>query len=251
MNIFQHIWNWRSTKDPMEKLMDELRVFERNAYLPQTQESERTFSTDSKIGGYPYLRSETDWPTCPNCQQHFQLFLQLDRKILPEQAQEGLIQLFYCTNQERLCAQKLDGFYAFSQAHATRLIFPKGPSTKITPQINEVFPEKRIIGWEAKPDYPHYEELIALGMELNWKLYDQLDAQGRGTPLMGDKLFGWPHWVQSPEYPLDRQTGSQMNMLFQLDSEVNLPFMFGDMGIGHLTQSPDNPEELAFGWACT
>jgi len=39
--------------------------------------------------------------------------------------------------------------------------------------------------------------------------------------------------------------------LFQLASENNLPYMFGDAGIGHLTQSPENKEELGFGWACS
>ncbi|MFK7971974.1 MAG: DUF1963 domain-containing protein, partial [Bacteroidia bacterium] len=69
--------------------------------------------------------------------------------------------------------------------------------------------------------------------------------------ITGDKLFGWPYWVQSQEYPFDRKTESRMELLFQFDSEVNLPFMFGDAGIGHLTQSPDNKDELGFGWACT
>jgi hypothetical protein len=41
-----------------------------------------------------------------------------------------------------------------------------------------------------------------------------------------------------------------MTLLFQLDSGDNLPHNFGDMGIGHLTQSRSNEEELGFGWAC-
>jgi uncharacterized protein YwqG len=41
-----------------------------------------------------------------------------------------------------------------------------------------------------------------------------------------------------------------MRMVFQLDSEKSLPFMFGDAGIGHVTQCPDHLEVVAFGWAC-
>lgn len=70
-------------------------------------------------------------------------------------------------------------------------------------------------------------------------------------PIAKDKLYGWPYWIQSVEYPFDRKTESQMQLLFQFDSEDNLPYMFGDAGIGHLTQSPDNDKELGFGWACS
>jgi uncharacterized protein YwqG len=68
--------------------------------------------------------------------------------------------------------------------------------------------------------------------------------------LQGDKLFGFPYWVQSIEYPNDRETGTRMELLFQIDSEDNLPYMFGDVGVGHITQSPDNENELTFAWAC-
>jgi uncharacterized protein YwqG len=89
-----------------------------------------------------------------------------------------------------------------------------------------------------------------LGVFIDIDAYELLEEVEKGIPLSGDKLFGWPYWVQSIEYPFDRTTGSQMELLFQLDSEVNLPYMFGDMGVGHLTYSKDNPSELAFGWAC-
>lgn len=39
-------------------------------------------------------------------------------------------------------------------------------------------------------------------------------------------------------------------LLFQVDSDVHIPFMFGDAGIGHITQNPDDANEVAFAWAC-
>jgi hypothetical protein len=42
-----------------------------------------------------------------------------------------------------------------------------------------------------------------------------------------------------------------MHLLFQIDSEDNLPYMFGDAGCGHITQCPKHPHRLAFGWACS
>jgi hypothetical protein len=41
-----------------------------------------------------------------------------------------------------------------------------------------------------------------------------------------------------------------MRLVFQVDSEDNVPHMFGDAGIGHLTQCPDHKDVLGFGWAC-
>lgn len=42
-----------------------------------------------------------------------------------------------------------------------------------------------------------------------------------------------------------------MQLVFQLDSEKGLPFMFGDVGIGHVTQCAEHKDVLAFAWACS
>ncbi|BAY43233.1 hypothetical protein SAMD00079811_08120 [Scytonema sp. HK-05] len=34
------------------------------------------------------------------------------------------------------------------------------------------------------------------------------------------------------------------------DSQNNLPFMFGDVGCGHITQCKTHKTQVAFGWAC-
>jgi hypothetical protein len=39
--------------------------------------------------------------------------------------------------------------------------------------------------------------------------------------------------------------------VFQVDSEDNVPFMFGDVGCGHITRCPDHKQVVAFGWACS
>jgi hypothetical protein len=38
--------------------------------------------------------------------------------------------------------------------------------------------------------------------------------------------------------------------VFQVDSEDNVPFMFGGSGCGYITQCPEHKEVVAFGWAC-
>ena len=226
--------------------------FKRIAYIPVTTASKSEFSNKSKIGGLPYLRNDKDWPICPNCKKNMQLFLQLNLEELPERKAKGLAQLFYCTTNEPLCESDMEAFFPFSKSVECRIVKCDTESAKIEPNIDELFGEKLITDWIAKEDYPHFEEYAQLGIELELEddVYELMEQREIGLPIEQDKLFGWPHWVQSVEYPFDRKTGNKTELLFQLASEVNLPYMFGDAGIGHLTQSPDDKNELGFGWAC-
>lgn len=89
---------------------------------------------------------------------------------------------------------------------------------------------------------------MKVGLQLSDGERDELSAEA--FPLNGEKLLGWPCWVQGPEYPSCPECGERMEMLFQIDSEQNVPWMFGDMGIAHITQCPRHRGQLAFGWAC-
>ena len=227
--------------------------YKKTAYLPVTAEQNNTFSSKSKIGGFPYLRNDVDWPQCPNCSKHMQLFLQLNLEDIPEKQEQGLVQLFYCTTSEPLCESDLEAFFPFSKAVECRKIDVNGASALIVPVIEEVFKEKIITDWTPMDDYPHPEEYEQLGIKFDFNddVYSLMEERQVGLPLENDKLFGWPYWIQSVEYPFDRKTEQQMNLLFQFDSNENLAYSFGDSGIGHLTQSPSNSKELGFGWACT
>lgn len=236
----------------IEKITQLLQPFKRTTYIPKVNAVKPSFNTKSKIGGLPYLISEEDWPLCPNCKKQMTLFLQLNLANLPDRISAGLAQLFYCTTDTPLCESDLEAYFPFSKAVVCRRVETSGKSASVKPKATQIFEEKEIIGWDAKDDYPHFEEYASLGINLDIddRLFDLID-QHHLRPLSGDKLFGWPYWVQGKENPADRTTGTEMELLFQLDSEVNLPFMFGDMGVGHVTQSPDNEDELAFGWACS
>lgn len=240
-----------SVEKAFNEAMEILEPFKKTAYIPQIEEVTSEFSTKSKFGGFPYLRNENDWPVCPNCKKHQQLFLQLNLAELPQSQGEGLIQLFYCTSKRPNCEDDYGAYFPFTDATTCRKIAIEGESAHIEPTMKRAFDEKQIIGWEAKDDYPHFEEYPNLGLDLEVDdILELMEEKGQGLPISGDKLFGYPYWVQSVEYPNDRQTGTPMQLLFQLDSAGNLPYVFGDMGIAHLTQSPDNEEELGFGWAC-
>ncbi len=260
MNFFKKIFGSKkeeiltlNIEEELQKAINILDKYKRIAYIPIIKESELEFSVKSKIGGFPYLRNQDDWPVCPNCSKNMPLFLQLNLEDLPIKKDKGLIQLFYCTSEEPHCESDLEAFFPFSKAVVCRKIQIEKNTSIITPNIDEIYDEKLIIGWEMKNDYPHPEEYHRLGinLEIEDDVYDLMEEREIGLAIEGDKLFGWPYWVQSEEYPSDRNTGTTMDLLFQLSSEDNLQYMFGDAGIGHLTQSVDDQNELGFGWACS
>ncbi|HBL10742.1 MAG TPA: molybdate metabolism regulator, partial [Cyanobacteria bacterium UBA11162] len=81
--------------------------------------------------------------------------------------------------------------------------------------------------------------------------YDLEDYCEHRLTYEGDKLAGYPLWVQGMEYSGCPICHEPMRQVFQLVSEDNLPYMFGDVGIGHVLQCQTHKEQLAFIWACS
>jgi uncharacterized protein YwqG len=199
-------------------------------------------------------------------------FLQLDLARLPAELEgrfgSGLLQLFYCT--------ECDGGWssqAFDASQLVRVLHgPSGPTAQEPPRDVELFPPRTIIGWDALTDLPEPSEHEQLGLRYYWNFEAEIlrvecDAVGLSAELpfseggddlpetiatakAGDKLAGWPCWVQGVEYPSCPSCGQRMEIVFQLDSEDNVPYMFGDVGTGHITQCPQHLDVLAFAWAC-
>ena len=231
------------------QLLEAIAPYRRTAYLPRTEEVPSAFDATAKFGGYPYLHDPQDWPTCPNCGRHRQLLLQLDLTQIPDRPSAGLLQLFYCTNQADACERDLRGWEPFSDIHAIRIVKPDGKSATTVPQLPGMFPERRIISWEACDDYPHPEDygefdIYGTALELD-AVRSMMEAQGQ-LARGGDKLFGWPAWVQGPEYHLAQNGGRPMTFLLQLSSQGNLPYLFGDAGTGYLMRGKGR---MGFGWA--
>ncbi|MEZ4451613.1 MAG: DUF1963 domain-containing protein [Nannocystaceae bacterium] len=244
------------TQVPFPPELAALRDHVRSAHVPITGDGDDEGPV-SKLVGRPWLPAGTEWPRCPSCERPLQLFLQLDLADLPKGAPgggRGLAQLFYCTNSEPLCEVNCEAYSPFADSVVARLVDPHGPgATAPEERAHEAFPAAVIRGWTETWDLPNREELIDIGAgdeddELPDETEETIHAARR--PVAGDKLGGWPYWVQGVEYPSCLECGETMQLLFQIDSNHNLPFMFGDTGCAHLTQCPHHPEVLAFGWAC-
>lgn len=230
-----------------------LAPYKKTAWFPET-EQRASAGHASRFSGLPLLLEGETWPSCRHCAKPMQLFLQLNSSDLPDQAGlpfgDGILQVFYCTNEYKDCEFECEAYLPFSQSTLLRVIRPEESGT-VSAKKNPVkwaFPEKVIVKWTGKEDYPNWEELRMMGCSLSEDDIDILCDQQ--YPLAGDKLLGWPHWVQGVEYPQCPDCGKSMKLIFQIDSDDHLSHMFGDMGCAHITQCEDHRHQLAIAWAC-
>lgn len=227
----------------------------RRAWQPITEER-AGLVTDSKFSGIPLLAEGEDWPRCGHCNLEMQLFLQLNADQLPVDAKHsfgpGILQVFYCTNLENNCEVESEAYFPFSNSTLLRVVIPDSiPAKKIsTSPVKGAFEEKLICSWKEVDDFPHYEELEQLGITLTDEQSDAFYDIEEDYPRAGDKLRGWPSWVQGVEYPDCPDCSENMSYIFQIDSEDNLPYMFGDVGCSHITQCKNHPDRIAIAWAC-
>jgi hypothetical protein len=182
------------------------------------------------------------------------LLAQLALDSLPKvvrPAGNGLIQAFYCdaspSDDPRAmpCDVELEGWRAFSKASVVRLVAAGSGEPS---EFGRAHRPQRIDGWDPhEGDLPTWEEAAEHGIDYP----DEYADDDVDLPKGGDKLGGWPAWVQSVEYPDCPRCGNQMAYVLQIDSEDHVPVMFGDVGTGHVTQCPQHPDVLAFAWACS
>ncbi|MFR9721992.1 ankyrin repeat domain-containing protein [Streptomyces sp. MS19] len=193
----------------------------------------------SRFGGLPWLGAEEPWPLCADCAAPLTFFVQLDLAAVPEKARNlgtGLLQLFHCT--------ACNPFRAFSGGHLVRIVEVAGEAPRPTPPDGvRRFPERPIAGWaRAVRDYPYREADEP-------ELLPEERAVVFGLNRQGDKLGGWPNWVQDAGYPnCPRGDGRMTQLVMQIDSRRGVPHMWGDNGAGYIVQCPAHRDQVAFLW---
>lgn len=147
------------------------------------------------------------------------------------------------------CEEECDGWDAFSRCQFIRIVQPINVSATFEiPEIEGLFEPTLIVGWLEVDNYPSLDELDTLGVMLEQDEEDILIYQ---LDQGGDKLAGWADWVQFPQYPNCPACNQPMNeFVFQLASEGNIPYAWGDWGYGYIVQCPEHKEQVAFLWQC-
>jgi len=236
----------------MQDLPSPIKVRERRAWKPVTVEGD-TDLKGSKFSGQPWLAAGESWPVCRNCGKPMQLLLQLNFNNIPESVREqdgtGLLQLFYCVNDNPCCEIECEAWAPFSNSVLLRRIESIPEPANINETIpDNYFPAKTIVGWEEVEDYPTEQEAKALGVEITQD--EQEIVESEASVVCGDKLGGWPNWFQSIEYPDCPVCHETMELFFQLQPGKNLPYGLFGCGCGHITRCKQHRNQFAFGWAC-
>lgn len=256
----------------------------RDAWRPLVEERHPRSAADdgSQFGGLPLLHKGEAWPICEGCRSPMQLFLQLNLRAVPTASpafveRREWIQLFHCvslpTKPAGMCEAEIRTFEPFAGGKVVRVISAEQTDLAVgePPAGFMLHACRAIVGWKRSDDFPSVEEHESFGIERSYEsrkgryltsvrwpkqnvAFDALPLEGVaeaiGTAEPKDKLGGWPYWVQSAEYPSCPRCGSRMEYVFQIDSEDNVPYMFGDAGCGHITRCPAHPDVLTFAWAC-
>jgi hypothetical protein len=252
----------------------------RRAWRPVISSEQYGWQTvGAQFGGVPLLKPDEDWPRCPGCGRGMNLMIQLDLARMPPglyPLSEGVLQYFQCAQPG--CPAEEESAAAFNSSQLLRIIANAGLHTPKVPADVTPHPTRVVARWVVLWDLPSPEEHERLGLTYTYGFSPGMtkttvawpDGHVNTTPPIeepadgsaglaesiaqaadGDKLGGWPRWVQSVELPRCPQCDREMQYLMQLDWHDNIPDTFGDLGTGHITFCPLHPEKLAFAYQCS
>src|SRR5262245_11922378 len=89
--------------DPQSADPKGLELWRRSAWKPVTDDADGA-SAGSRFGGWPWLAPSENWPRCGACSKPMPIFLQLDladtARFIGQPLGFGLLQLFYCTDED-------------------------------------------------------------------------------------------------------------------------------------------------------
>ena len=163
-----------------------------------------------------------------------------------------------------------------------RIVKARGPGKKVDlPDFGDGLTSvdkpgacKVITGWSKEKDWPRPQDWEELGLrfdnyeddaddpndphctvmcpEIRVKLEHVAEKDFLATVpcLLGDKLGGWPFWIQLSEHHCPKCQTVMKSVIFQLESKKNLECWFGRAGIGWILQCPKHKDILAFTWQC-
>ncbi|MCO5169993.1 MAG: ankyrin repeat domain-containing protein [Planctomycetes bacterium] len=215
-------------KDLVKALKAKLKKEARKAARPVTEVGDGPPAA-SKFGGAPLLTAAAPRPIGRGGVP-LPLLVQVDLREHPEpkERQAALLQVFFDP----------DG----PPHGVARLIDPDAPAVT---DAGPALPARRITGW-GKPasDHPSRGDDPA---RPGPALTDDEQAVLRDLNLGGDKLGGWPDWVQDPVYPACPECQAPMTrLLLQVEGGRHVAVSLGDAGVGYVLACPDHAGQVSF-----
>ena len=193
-------------------LRAKLKKHKRQAVTPVVEPGDGE-PTDSKYGGEPLLTPDHGRPTGRD-DEPLPLLVQVDLRTHPDKTCrcDALLQVFH-----------------HPEASVVRRI-PLDPCPTHVPDGGPQLPAQRITGWSrTQTDLPALAQDCPSIPELD----EVEEAMMRQLCLAGDKLGGWPYWLQDIEIPI--VDGDPLDtLLLQITGGLHTPVTFGDGGIGYV-----------------
>ena len=202
----------------------------------------------SKFCGKPALLKNEEWPFCQNCNVPMLLFVQLSLKELPKDFDynigQGIFQYFNCP--DFYCGKTILRIVEYPDFEINHNI--EVPETEYG-----FFQPKLIIGWEKmKTEYSDItEQFKTLGIDLTKEELDALNKYSEElnteSPSSGDKLggYGTSYYEEETECSICQK---KMRLIFQIESEENIPYSYSDAGTAYIYQCPEHKKELLFSY---
>ena len=246
MAILRSLWQRLFPPGPtLEEAWEEYAPrFERyrvRAWLPVC--SDEASDRLSHFGGVPLLEAGADQPSCSDCGRDMPLFLQMSSREIPTEHRPafptGLLQVFFCLHCQP--------WEAFRPGCLVRTLDLDAALEPVASPLAESLAQQSIVDWQVAEDYLDPEASVeehGLPEDVLEVLYEG------GFPRTGDKLAGAPYWVQYPELPDCPECARPTEPIFQLDSNDNLDFMWGDAGVAQVVWCPAHPRQMGLVWQC-
>ena len=196
----------------------------------------------------PILAPGESVPACPSCKKPMTCLAEIDLAALPATAGltgEGVVQVFYCTNTDSNCEVETEAWMpGKGRSKLVRLVSGQG-SAKAAPEGLEV------VGFRNALDAPSKDDLeSASGMKAAKALKAaKIDEDEWPGAVPGDKIGGYPAWVQDTEFPrCPACDGAMTELVLQMVSDGAAKVQFGDMGTAYVLRCPSHPSELDLIW---
>ena len=217
-------------KQLLKQLEAALKADKRKAYAPDTVlgiPPEHAGPRGSRYGGQPWLDPEHPRPT--GAAGPLPLAVQIDLAAHPDPklARPGLLQVFHDPDA----------------AGDARLVARVSPAEgEHRDDDGPELPARAIVGWSrAKRDFPSVPEDPARS---EVALDDEQLGLLRQLNLAGDKLGGWPDWLQDPIAPTCPECGKAQILLVQIEGGRHVGIDLGDAGVGYVFWCPAHPARV-------
>jgi uncharacterized protein YwqG/predicted DNA-binding WGR domain protein len=221
-----------------------LKKWERTAYLPvlESRPIDPASALGDKFGGMPWISDAAPWPELDGEQMEFLFQLELAKRL--RSFPKGLLlQCFYSWKGDYA------SYDPWAPTACVRFVRPKG--RPVVDPLAELYPENAIVDYTERIELPGYasretrEELAAIEHLLD----PVLDVDPR-FDRRGDKLGGWPDFIQDEELVRCRICGEALLELVQIESGRALPLVWGDMGVAYVVACPKHLTEATLFWQC-